>query len=293
MVIRFIALWMLWVGAEAQAASVLKVVSTFSVLSDLIAEVGGDAVEVRTIVPCNADPHTYEPLPSDSVACAKADLIFINGLTFEGWIDRLIEASGYKGEIINASALIQPRHLTTQGQPAIDPHAWHNVQNTISYVVTITKALRAALPESEQNNLNKRSAVFIQKLHALDQWVRNQFADISNNKRLVVTTHDAFWYYGEAYQVIFLSPVGISTEAQPSAKAIAELIETIRLQNIKAIFIENLANSKLIEQIAKESLVSVDGVLFADSLSEKGGVAESYISMIKYNTLQIVTALKA
>lgn len=273
----------------------LKVVCTFSILSDLVKTIGGDAVIVETIVPINTDPHTYQPTPSNAKSLANADLVFVNGLNFEGWIDRLIAASGYQGNIIIAAQDISPRSAQDLSQdiektPTIDPHAWHNVQNAVAYVRVITDALIIRQPQ-QREKIQARSQEFIHKLQDLDQWIIRQINSIPPEKRIVVTTHDAFWYYGDAYGIQFLSPVGVSTDAQPSAAAMAGLIRQIQQQDIRAVFIENLSNSRLVNQIAKETHVKIGGVLYADSLSEETGPAATYIQMIRHNTAEIINAL--
>jgi len=274
----------------------LKVVATFSILGDMIRNVGQDLVDVKFIVPENADPHVYQPTPKDAALLAKADLVFINGLDFEGWFERLIENSGYKGKIIVAGEKIPPRILPgSTGKSVNDPHAWHCVKNAISYVDVIADALRDALPKNS-TVLNQYHHHYVTKLKSLDSWVHAQFKEVPKEKRLVVTTHDAFWYYGESYGVIFLSPVGISTDAEPSAAGVAKLIEDIKTKNIRAVFIESLSSRKLIEEIAKEANCNVDGTLYADSLSSPDDLvspAKTYIDMIRHNTTEIIKALKS
>lgn len=276
----------------AQSSPPLRIVATFSVLQDMIQQIAPDA-SVGTIVPPNADPHAYSPTPSDVKKLAHADLVFVNGLGFEGWIDRLIQASGFKGTIIIASKTVQPRTLLDHktGASTVDPHAWHDVKNAIKYVQEITIALKEREPAHAQIYQN-RSVSYIKDLQQLDQWVQEQFKDIPLDQRLVVTTHDAFWYFGAAYGISFLSPVGISTEAQPSPKDILTLINQIRRDHIQAIFIENLSNHKALQQIAEEAGVTIGGTLFADSLSDKDGPATTYIQMIQYNVLTIRERLK-
>ena len=273
----------------------LKVVATFSILGDMIKSVGQDLVDVRVIVPENADPHIYQPTPKDVALLAKADLVIVNGLDFEGWFKKLIDNSGYKGKTIIAGKNISPRILPGPDASVNDPHAWHCVNNGVSYVRVIGEALRQALPQ-ENSKLTENESLYIKKLNDLDAWVRKQFDAIKKEERIVVTTHDAFWYYGESYGITFLSPVGISTDAEPSALAVANLINEIRTKNIRAVFIESLSSRKLIEEIAKEAKCNVDGVLYADSLSspdDKTSPAQTYIDMIRHNTLEIIKGLKS
>lgn len=288
--------------SKAPPQKKLQVVASFSILGDLVRQVGKDLVEVTIIVPENADPHVYQPNPRDARLLAKADLVFTNGLGFEGWLDRLIDNSGYKGSVVVAAKNVTARPLSldvdekSKKESAKDPHAWHSVQNALLYVDVIADALQNALP-NQRAIIKENHDIYRKNLQILDKWIHQQYADIPASNRYVVTTHDAFWYYGEAYDVHFLAPVGISTDAEPAAAAVAHLIRVIRGKNIKAVFIENLANGKLIEEIAHEAKVSLGGVLYADSLSTtsantKDAPASTYIDMVRHNTMEIVTALK-
>lgn len=271
----------------------LKVVASFSVLGDMIRTIGGEDVDVSVIVPENADPHVYQPTSADARLLQQAHLVVINGLGFEGWMTRLIEPSGYKGSIITAAEKVKPRLLPDQ--KATDPHAWHNVQNGILYVKTIGNALKEQIPNAK-DRIEKNTQAYIKKLEELDQWVKDQYNRVpAHVPKIVVTTHDAFSYYGSAYGIDFKSPVGISTEAEPSPRDVSLLIETIRKENIKAIFLENLAKSRLLEEIAKEARgMKIESELYADSLSDpklENSPAKTYIEMIRHNTQEIVRAL--
>ncbi|AIK97022.1 metal ABC transporter solute-binding protein, Zn/Mn family [Candidatus Odyssella acanthamoebae] len=298
-VVRFILCFCLWLGGTSYAESApskLKVVATFSILGDLIRNVGGEAVDVKFIVPENADPHVYQPTPQDAAMLAKADLVFVNGLDFEGWFERLISNSGYKGKVIVAGKNVSPRILVgSKGTAVDDPHAWHCVKNAMLYVEVIAEALVEAHPVFKDLILQNKTD-YLKKLENLDAWVEEQYVSFPVNKRLVVTTHDAFWYYGGSYKITFLSPVGISTDAEPSAAAVAHLIKEIKAKDIRAVFIESLSSRKLVEEIAAEAGANVDGTLYADSLSSprvSPSPAPTYIDMIRHNTLEIVKGLKS
>lgn len=285
----------------------LKVVASFSILGDFIRQIGKDLVDVTIIVPENADPHVYQPNPRDAKLLAQADLIMTNGLGFEGWLDRLIDNSGYKGQIVVATKGVTARPISpeleakSKTQSAKDPHAWHSVPNAILYVNEIAEALKKALPEHKET-LSKNQHIYINELKELDTWIRQEYGAIPPCKRYVVTTHDAFWYYGDTYNVHFLAPVGISTDAEPAAAAVAQLIRDIRERDIHAVFIENLSNGKLIEEIAREAKITLGGTLYADSLSgsipgdkplKDPSPATTYSDMMRHNTREIVNALKA
>ncbi|MBW8309667.1 MAG: zinc ABC transporter substrate-binding protein [Candidatus Paracaedibacteraceae bacterium] len=299
MFVRFILCVCLGFVGESygqNSQSKLKIVATFSILGDLIRNVGGDTIDVKFIVPENSDPHVYQPTPQDAALLAKADLVFVNGLDFEGWFERLISNSGYKGKVIVAGKNVSPRILVgSQGTAVDDPHAWHCVKNAILYVEVIAEALIEARPDLKELIL-KNKIDYLKKLENLDAWVEEQYTPFPINKRLVVTTHDAFWYYGGSYKITFLSPVGISTDAEPSAASVAHLIKEIKAKDIRAIFIESLSSRKLVEEIAAEAGVTVDGTLYADSLSsphDSPAPAPTYIDMIRHNTLEIVKGLKS
>lgn len=270
-------------------AKPLKIVVTFPILKDMTQAVIGDScdIHIHTIVKGLADPHTYQLRPEDSKTLADADVLIINDLTFEAnWIHRLIESSGFKGQTIVATKSIKPRQITPQ---STDPHAWHNVKNAIIYVNNIAQGLQNL---DAQGAYVKNAEKYIAILKELDQWVIQQWAQIPASARKVMTTHDAFSYYGDAYGVTFLAPVGISTEAEPSAQAIVKLIDQMKAQNIQAIFIENISNPQMVKQIATEIGKDIKGTLYADTLSDKEGPAATYIDMIKHNTLLIIKALQ-
>lgn len=276
----------------------LKIVASFSILGDMVRQVGGGLVDVQVIVPENADPHVYQPTPQDAKMIARADLVIRNGLGFEGWLDRLIDNSGYKGPNVIAAQKVTPRPLPQTGHTTsktiVDPHAWHCVQNAILYVDVITQALKVALPD-HQLILDEHKRKYIDELKNLDSWIRAEYRKLPSERRYVITTHDAFWYYGDAYNVQFLSPIGISTDAEPTAAAVAQLIRDIREKQIRAIFIENLSSRKLIEEIAKEAKISIDGILYADSLSDSQASnlpAQTYVDLMRHNTLQIIKGLR-
>lgn len=271
----------------------LKVMASFSVLADMVRIIGGEDVDVACLVPENADPHVYQPTAGDARLLKETQLVIINGLGFEGWMTRLIESSGYKGAVVIASENIKARQLPDQ--KTADPHAWHNVQNGILYAKTIKEALKKHLPHA-QTRIEQKAAAYIKQLEELDKWVKDKYQQIpSHVTKIVVTTHDAFSYYGTAYGIVFKSPVGISTEAEPSPSDVARLIETIRKENIKAIFLENLAKSRLLQEIAMQAKgLKIQGELYADSLSdpkESYSPAKTYVDMIRHNTNEIINAL--
>lgn len=280
----------------AASAAPLKVVATFSIIGDLVRTVGGDAVAVTTLVGPGGDAHVYEPTPQDAKAIAGADLVVVNGLGMEGWIDRLIAASGYHGRILVASDGVAPQTMIeeedgAQGKPVTDPHAWQNLANGRIYVRNIAKTLIAADPADAQG-YGERARRLDDEIVALDVWVHGQMASIPPAKRKIITSHDAFGYFGTAYGVTFLAPVGLSTESEPTAAALGELTRQIKKEGIRALFIESMTDPRLIRQLARESGAVVGGTLYSDTLSKEGGPADTYLKMFHNNVPAMVEAMR-
>jgi zinc/manganese transport system substrate-binding protein len=288
-------------GTEARAEKKVKVIASFSILGDMITNVGGDRVQVTTLVGPNGDAHVFEPTPADAKAVSAADLVIVNGLGLEGWMDRLIKTSGYKGPVVVATEGMKPREMTKaeeeehgpggKHQHKIDPHAWQDLANGQIYVDNIARALTAV--DAAGAPVYKANAdVYKAKLAELDRWVKAEFAGIPKPKRRMITSHDAFGYLGAAYGITILSPLGVSTESEPSAGGVARLIKQIRKEKITAVFIENVSDPRLVEQIGKESGVTLGGELFSDALSKPDGPAPTYIDMFKNNIPKIVKAMR-
>ena len=267
--------------AEAVVIKPLRVVTSFSILADMVKSVGGDAVTVLTLVGPDGDAHTYQPTPQDAKMLATADMIFVNGLGFEGWIQRLIQASGTKAPVITVTNGMQSRIMySVKGVP--DPHAWQNLSNGRIYIKNIAAALEEALP-SQAQAIYARAISYDTRLDQMDRFIHAELETIPESKKKIITNHDAFTYFGAAYGVKFLSPVGISTEAEPSATNVAILINMIKAEGTKRIFIENMTNPKLLEQIAKDADVDIGGKLYSDALSPPDGKAATYIAMFQNN----------
>lgn len=284
-------------GAEAP----IHVVASFSILGDMVKNVGGDRVRVTTLVGPDGDAHAYEPTPAAAKAVRAADLVVVNGLGFEGWLDRLIAASGYRGTVVVASSGVKPREMKEEpghgkkdahdDHEETDPHAWQSLANGRLYVDTIAKALSAVDPAGA-SYYGERAAVYAQQLTDLDAWAKAEFSAIPDGKRRMITSHDAFGYLGDAYGIEILSPMGIGTGSEPSAAGVKKLIKQIKAEKIAAVFVENISNPRMIEQIAKESGVKIGGELYSDALSGTDGPAASYIEMFKNNVTQIVATMK-
>ncbi len=259
----------------------IRVLASFSILADLAREIGGERVHVDTLVPLSADPHVYEPRPSDIKKIRQADIVLVNGLGFEGWIERLIKASRFKKKLVVVSTHVHPR-LVFENTLIHDPHAWHSVPNAKIYVTNILSALVAQSPSSGPY-FTGRAQAYQEKLTALDKYIRHQIDRIAPSRRKIITGHDAFGYFGNTYGVQFLAPKGISTDAEPKVRNIIELIKQIKKFRIKYIFIENIADPKVIYQISKETGAQIGGVLYSDALSGPDGGAPDYLTMMRTN----------
>ena len=270
----------------------LKAVATFSILADLVAQVGGDRVAVTSLVGPDADAHGYSPAPGDARRVAEADLVVINGLGFEGWIERLIRASGTKAPIVTASTGIETipasedhdhDHAHGHGDgDHPDPHAWQSVANVKTYVANIRDALAKADPDHAAGYA-ARAAAYTEKLGALDGEIRAGLAAIPEGQRRIITTHDSFGYYAAAYGLRFLAPQGISTNSEAGPKDVARIIRQIRRDKVPAVFVESIADPRLMQQIARESGAKVGARLFSDALSGPDGPAPTYLEMMRAN----------
>ena len=266
--------------------SSIRVVTSFSILEDLVKELGGQYVSVVNLVGRNSDAHMYQPKPSDAVAIAKADLVVFNGLGFEGWIPRLIKNSGYKNQQIIASRGVD----AIKNGKEIDPHAWQSFHNIRLYIQNISQMLIQLRPQHVEA-LTKRQQKYLDSVSNLEQRLKKQFASIPPNKRIVVTSHDAFGYLGREFKIQFLAPLGLSLEVEASAEDVAAIIDQIREQSVKALFVENINNPRLLELISAETDVTIGGRLYSDALSEVEGPASTYLKMMRYNIESLINRL--
>jgi len=264
----------------------LNVVASFSIPGDFVRNVGGDRVEVTTLVGPNADVHVYTPAPVDAKTIADAKLVVVNGLGLEGWLPRLVQSAGGKAAIIVASNGITPLKLGSQA----DPHAWQSVANAKIYVANIRDALAAADP-ADAAVFRANAEHYLAELDALDAEVRAAVAKIPPERRKVISTHNAFGYFAQAYGIAFIAPVGVSTETEPSARDIAQIIGQIKQAKIPAVFLENMSDDRLIGRIAAESGATVGGTLFSDALTGEKGDAPTYIAMVRHNINALTSAL--
>jgi len=268
----------------------LPVVATFSILADLARDVGGDRVEVISLVGPNGDPHVYQPSPEDAKNLNAARLILVNGLGLEGWLDRLIKASGAKAPIIVATKGIAPRKMEEDGKIGLDPHAWQSIPNAEIYVANIRDALIAVDPAGA-DAYRANAAACLATLADLDKEVRAALAKIPAQRREIITTHDAFGYFGEAYDFKFIAPEGVSTETEASARDVAKIIRQIKAEKIPAVFLENVTDPRMAKRIAEESGATIGGALYSDALSPPDGPAANYVDMMRNNIKQLTAAL--
>jgi len=269
-------------------------VASFSILCDLVKVVGGERVKVTTLAGPDADAHEFSPSPEHARAVLDAKLFVVNGLSFEPWAQKLAKSAAYKGETVVASKGVKPRQMAAEAGHAhaeSDPHAWQNPLNVVQYVNNIAAGLAKADP-SGAATYQANAQAYAKQLNDFDAQAKAQFDAIAPAKRKVITSHDAFGYLGAHYQITLLAPEGMSTDAQPSAKHVAMLIRQIKREKIKAVFVENMSNPKLIEQLSKDAGVSVGATLYADALSEASGPAATYLKMMQHNLTQLVAGMK-
>ncbi|MDE0111523.1 MAG: metal ABC transporter substrate-binding protein [Albidovulum sp.] len=315
--------------ATAQEREPVPVVATFSILGDMAERIGGEHVTVTTLVGPDGDAHVYQPTPAAARAVSEAEILIVNGLEFEGWLDRLAEAAAFDGALVVATAGIEPiafkdehghgfddhgedhaegehdddhveRHAANDGHGpedhaghdhgAYDPHAWQSLKNAVIYVDNITSALAKADPANAAAFYGNR-ADFVAEIEALDAEIHAMMAAIPKGARTVVTSHDAFQYFGRDYGLTFLSAQGVSTESEASAQDVARLIEQMRAEGITAAFVENIADPRLLEQIANETGAAIGGTLYPGALSDSDGPAASYLDMMRHNATTIAAAL--
>ncbi len=287
------ALMAMSAAAQETQANKIKAVATFSILGDLVRNVGGDRVDITTLVGPNGDAHVYSPTPGDARKLAVANIVFVNGLGLEGWMTRLVAASGTKAPMIVVTKGITPRHMQDEdksGRTPIDPHAWQSVADAKIYVANIRDGL-VAIDPAGKTTYDANAAAYLTKLDELESAVKAAIDSIPADRRKIITTHDAFGYFGAAYGMAFIAPEGVSTEAEPSAKDVARIITQIKKQKIPAVFLENISDPRLMAQIARETGAIIGGTLYSDALSEPGGPAATYIDMMRHNVREFTKAL--
>jgi zinc/manganese transport system substrate-binding protein len=288
-----------WLFAAACAAAEIEVVASFSILGDLVREVGGERVAVHALVGPDQDAHVYEPRPSDARRTGSARLVVANGLGFDDWLPRLARSAGYKGAVVVASDGIRPLsmngsddhsgHDSSAGR--IDPHAWQDVGNVRTYIDNIAAALAAADPDGA-DIYRGNAARYRAALDALDAGIREAIARLPKERRKVVSSHDAFGYFARAYGVRFLAPVGVAGHTEAGARSVARLIAQLQREKAPAVFLENVSDPRLIERIRSESGAVAGGTLYSDALSSASGPAPTYLAMMRHNLATLMAALE-
>ncbi len=302
--------------AQANTTDPIQVVTSFSILANMTEEIGGPLVSVTSLVGPDADAHVFNPSPADAKSLAQAQVVVINGLGFEGWIDRLVKSSGFKGKLVVASNGVkpldfkeetkshapEPKHSHAKHSHAkkaqdkhdhgeVDPHAWQDLKNGKIYAENIRAALLAVLPAA-RDEINARAKYYIDQIEALDQESRMRLNAVPPKQRRVVSSHDAFGYFAQAYDVEFFAAQGWSTDREASAADMASLIREIRKDKVHAIFVENMSDPRLMQQIAEETGVRIGGKLYSDALSAPGTAADTYLKMFSSNVNTILQALE-
>ncbi len=280
--------------AHANAAEPIPVVASFSILGDLVQVVGGNRVKVTTLAGPDDDAHEFTPSPAHAKAVLGAQLLVVNGLNFEPWAQKLAKSAGYKGETVVASKGVKPRKMAAEAGHAhaeTDPHAWQDPQNVVLYVTNIAAGLAKVDPSGSATYLANAEA-YAKQLKDFDSQAQTQLDAFLPAKRKVITSHDAFGYLAARYGLTMLAPEGVSTDSEPSAKHVAELIRQIKREKIKAVFVENMSNPKLIDQLSKDVGVNVGATLYSDALSDASGPASTYLKMMNHNLTQLIAGMR-
>ena len=279
--------------ATAQDTTKVSAAATFSILGDVVRNVGGERVEVVTLVGPDGDVHVYSPTPGDAKKLAAARIVFVNGLGLEGWVTRLVKASGTRAPIVTVTNGIAARKMEDESEPGrlmIDPHAWQSVANAKIYVANIRDGL-AAIDPAGKATYDANAAAYLGKLDQLEKEVHAAIAVIPAERRRVITTHDSLGYFGDAYGLKFISPERVSTDSEASAKDVAKIITQIRREKIPAVFLENITDPRLMNEIARETGAAIGGTLYSDALSPPSGPAASYLEMMRHNARELTKAL--
>jgi zinc/manganese transport system substrate-binding protein len=301
-------------GGGTHAAEKVKAVTSFSILGDMVKQVGGDRVEITTLVGPNGDAHVFDPTPADAKTLVGADIFFINGLGLEGWMERLASSSGFNGKLVVASKGVKPltisekeghhhaegteareEHAKTENaheEQVTDPHAWQDLANGELYVANIRDGLIAADPDGKatyQANAEK----YLDALAKEEAVVKEAIEKLPPDRRRIITSHDAFGYFGAAYGVEIIAPEGVSTDSEASAQDVAKIIRQIKAEKIPAVFLENVTDHRLLDQIAKETGAKIGGTLYSDALSEPEGPAPTYLGMFRHNIGVLTAALSS
>jgi zinc/manganese transport system substrate-binding protein len=279
-------------AVRATAAEPLKVVASFSILADMVREIGGDQVAVTALVPPDGDAHTYDPRPSDLLAIRAAKLVVTNGLGLDAWMDRLIRSAGSSVPHVVASAGVTPRRMNEGGRQVLDPHAWQDPRDGVLYARAMIEGLIRAAPD-RAGQFRAQGDGYIAAIQETDAWTLRTLAPVPPAKRKIITSHDAFGYFGARYGIEFHAAQGINTDAEPSARDIARLAAQIRREHIRAVFVENMTDPRIARTLAREAGAAVGGTVYSDALSPPGGPAATYLAMFRHNATLFAAAMAA
>ena len=279
-------------AVPASAAAPIKVVASFSILADMVREIGGDEVSVTALVPPDGDAHTYEPRPSDLLAIQAAKLVVTNGLGLDAWMDRLIRGAGGSAARVVVSAEVTPRRMSEGGHQVLDPHAWQDPRHGVLYARAIIEGLIRTAPD-RAGLIRAQGGRYVAAIQETDAWIERTLAPVPPPKRKIITSHDAFGYYGARYGIEFHAAQGIDTDAEPSARDIARLAAQIRREHIRAVFVENMTDPRIARALAREAGAAVGGTVYSDALSPPGGPAATYLAMFHHNTTLFAAAMAA
>jgi len=298
----FITIALLGAAAPVMANEPLPVVASFSILADMVKQVGGPHVEVTSLVGPNSDAHVFDPTPADAKRLAAAKLVVVNGLGFEGWLNRLVKSSGYKGPVLTASKGVKTipmaasdhghSHGHKHSHSAPDPHAWQSLLNARQYVENIRVSLSAAMP-AHSADFQSRATDYLKQIDALEKSTQARIAAVPMERRRVITSHDAFGYFARAYKVTFYPLQGLSTASEPSAADVVRIVNEIKKNKVTAIFAENISDPRVLERVAKDTGANIGGTLYADALSAPGTQADTYLKMFELNVSTIVAGISA
>jgi zinc/manganese transport system substrate-binding protein len=285
---------MLALISSSSLAAPINVVTSFSILEDLVQNVGGKLVSVTNFVPRNGDAHSYQPSTQDVRALGDAQIVFMNGLGLEGWFEKLAKNAASKARLVTLSSGLKTQKISVGEETGeTDPHMWWNLQNAIAYTKKIASTLENADPKNS-SSYQKNAAVYIKTLQGLDAWAKLEVQKIAAQNRVLVTNHDALGYFAARYGFKILGTVIPSggTEREPSAKEIARLIDEIKANKVRALFTENTVNPKLANAISSDTGVKIAPPLYTDSLGNPGSGGETFVKAFRYNVTTIVNALK-
>jgi zinc/manganese transport system substrate-binding protein len=282
--------------ANADAADKVKAVASFSILGDMVKQVGGDRVKLTTLVGPDGDAHVFDPTPVDAKILANAQILFVNGLGFEGWMERLAKSSGFAGKTVVASTGVKPRTMIEgeggKEEEIADPHAWQDLANGKVYVANIRDGLIAIDPAGKET-YEANAAKYLNEIAVMEDAAKAAFAKLPQARRKIITSHDAFGYFGAAYGLQVIAPEGVSTEAEASAKDVAAIIRQIKQEQVPAVFMENITDHRLLDQIARETGAKIGGTLYTDALSGPDGPASTYLDMFRNNVGVLTIALSS